>query len=55
MRYLITTNVQPPALTEWFIPENNFNADVDMTVFDLALNKYTTDGETWQDITIDHL
>ena len=55
MRYLITTKDNEPFLTEWFIPENNFNAELGMEVYDLAENKYTIDGYNWQDIEIDHL
>ena len=55
MRYLITTNESEPGLTKWFEPENHFNAEIGMVVYDLYLNKYTTDGVTWSDIEIDHL
>lgn len=55
MRYLITCNIQPPALTAWFDPENHFNESVGMVVYDLQMNRYTTDGKTWNDIVIDHL
>lgn len=55
MRYLITTRDNPPALTQWFDPENNFNPEAGMIVYDLYLNKYTTDGKTWNEIQIDHL
>ena len=55
MRYLITTNVQPPFLTEWFYAENHFNAEVGMVVYDLAKGIYTTDGEKWEEIEEDHL
>ena len=55
MRYLITTNIQKPFLTEWFEPENHFNAEVEMVVYDLIKKKYTTDGKTWKRIKIDHL
>lgn len=55
MRYLITTKDTKPFLTHWFQSENNFNIDLDMVVYDLVENKYTDDGETWNDIDIDHL
>jgi hypothetical protein len=55
MRYLITTNCGKPFLTEWFDPENHFNADVDMVAYDLCKNEFTTDGKTWHKIEIDHL
>jgi hypothetical protein len=55
MRYLITTETNKPFFTQWFIPENNFNASLGMIVFDLAKNLYTIDGTTWNEIEIDHL
>ena len=55
MRYLITTNIQPPFLSDWFDAENNFNAEVGMVVYDLAKGVYTTDGEKWEQIEEDHL
>lgn len=56
MRYLITTKkTYSPFLTKWFEPENHFNSDLDMVVYDLVENKYTTDGKKWHDIEVDHL
>jgi len=56
MRYLITTkDTYGPALTDWFDPENHFNPDLEMVVYDLLKYKYTTDGKTWHDIEVDHL
>lgn len=56
MRYLVTTkDAHAPFLTDWFDPENHFNPDLDMVVYDLAKNEYTTDGKTWQEIEVDHL
>lgn len=56
MRYLITTKeVKSPFLTKWFEPENHFNPDIEMIVYDLVECKFTTDGTTWHDIDIDHL
>lgn len=56
MRYLITTKeVKSPFLTEFFEPENHFNQDVEMIVYDLLECTFTTDGKTWHDIEIDHL
>jgi len=55
MRYLITTNIQPPFLSDRFDAENNFNAEVGMVVYDLAKGVYTTDGEKWNEIEEDHL
>jgi 5-formaminoimidazole-4-carboxamide-1-beta-D-ribofuranosyl 5'-monophosphate synthetase len=56
MRYLVTTNEAfEPFFTEWFDLENNFNAQLDMVVYDLVNRKYSTDGKTWHEILIDHL
>jgi len=56
MRYLITTKeVKSPFLTQWFDPENHFNPDVDMVVYDLCKNEFTTDGKTWHKIEVDYL
>ena len=54
MRYLVTCSFFPPFFTKWFNPEN-FEPNSYMTVFDLLLSKYTTDGVTWQEIETDHL
>jgi hypothetical protein len=59
MRYLITTNIlmsgTAPFLTNYFDAENNFNSEIEMVVYNLYLNKYTTDGKNWYEIEIDHL
>ena len=56
MRYLITTKeVKSPFLTDWFDSENNFNSDVEMIVYDLYKNEFTTDGKIWHKIEVDHL
>jgi hypothetical protein len=56
MRYLITTKeMETPFLTAWFEPENHFNPEVGMIVYDLHENKFTTDGKTWKEIEVDHL
>lgn len=54
IRYLLTCNCQPPALTHWFEPENHFNPDVEMVVYDLQDCMYY-DGTGWHEIQIDHL
>lgn len=54
IRYLLTCNCQPPALTHWFDPENHFNPDVEMIVYDLQDCMYY-DGTGWHEIQIDHL
>jgi len=56
MRYLITTKeVKSPFLTDWFDPENHFNPDVEMIVYDLYNYEFTTDGKIWHKIEVDHL
>lgn len=55
MRYLITTDGYEPFLTKWFDPDNHFNAEIGMIVYDLVYNKYTTNGYNWIDIEFDHL
>lgn len=54
MRYLVTYSNSPPFFTAHFNPEN-FEPNSGMTVCDLLLSKYTTDGVTWQEIETDHL
>ena len=55
MRYLITTNIQPPFLSDRFDADNHFNAEVGMAVYDLLNHTYTVDGERWEQIEEDHL
>jgi hypothetical protein len=55
MQYLITTKDHEPFLTKWFEPENNFNPDVEMVVYDLYNNTYTSDGVIWLELNVDHL
>ncbi len=57
MRYLITCNDGSfdPFLTKWFDPENNFDDEVGMVVFDLNMFSYTTNGTDWKPIHQDHL
>lgn len=53
MQYLIITKLYPPFYTKWFDKENHF---VDgMLVIDLFIGSYTTDGENWHTIQMDHL
>jgi len=54
MRYLITS-INPPALSNYFDIENNFDSSISMIVYDLLECKYTEDGIVWSDIIIDHL
>ena len=54
-RYLITTLTGEPFLTDYFIAENCFNADLEMIVYDLYEEKYTLNGIIWMDIERDHL
>lgn len=55
MRYLITAENVEPFFTKWFEPENNFNEDIGMVVYDLVTEKYTYDGKTWHIIENDNL
>ena len=56
MRYLITTKeLDSPFLTKWFEPENHFNKELQMVVYDLFNCVFTLDGYNWHDIEIDHL
>lgn len=55
MQYLITTKTDPPFFTKWFEEENNFNSVVEMVVYDLYKEVYTTDGINWMPIEEDHL
>lgn len=60
MKYLVTTTdpltgEKSAFYTDWFQADNHFNPDVGMVVFDLMNHLVTFDGETWQDIEIDHL
>lgn len=55
MRYLITTRDCAPFYSAYFEPENHFNADAGMIVYDLHNDLYTTDGEKWRAINFDRL
>lgn len=55
MRYLITCDLCPPFLTNWYEFENNYNAELNMVVYDLKDGIYTKDGENWEHIIEDHL
>ena len=44
MRYLITCKGHEPFFTEWFDAYNNFNAELDMVVYDYVKVAYTTNG-----------
>lgn len=51
MRYIIYQEGHTPFFTFVFIPENHYL--IGMVVFDLFINKYTTDGCNWFNIEID--
>lgn len=53
MNYLIIPPNNPPFLTKWFIPENNFIQG--MIVFDLYTKTYYDGDGEWKDIPEDHL
>lgn len=55
MRYLVTTTDNPPFYTESFEPDNHFNQDVGMVVFDLYHLTFMTNGKDWNLTEIDHL
>ena len=56
MKYLITTEgTNTPFYTQWFEPEKHFNKDLGMVVYDLYEELYTTDGITWNEISVKHL
>ena len=58
MRYLLTyseNGTQKAFYTHWFDPENNFNSEVGMIVFDLVNHKYMVNSLGWVDIEEDHL
>lgn len=58
MQYLITytENKEKKAFyTKWFESENNFNSELEMVVYDLINNQFTSDGMLWEEIEIDHL
>ena len=53
MRYLIYIPGSAPFITRNFQPENHFSDG--MMVFDMHLDKYTTDGINWYQIEYDSL
>ena len=56
MRFLITTrDGEPPFFSPNFNPENHFNPETGMVVYDLLKAVYTIDGIMWQEIEEDHL
>jgi len=56
MRYLITTtDGNKPFFTEWFEPENHFNEEAGMVVYDLVKQIFTKDGINWELIEEDYL
>jgi len=55
MRYIIILKDDKPFFTKWFEKENHFNSETISMVIDLVLSMYTTDGETWKEMEVDHL
>jgi len=51
--YLIQPKDDDPFITKWFVPENHFVKG--MVVYDLHKYKFTTDGQNWNNIPVDHL
>lgn len=54
-QYLITGDGIEPFTTEWFDPLNHFDAEINMKVYNLHNDKYTTDGSFWFNFQRDHL
>lgn len=55
MRYLVTTQHEPPFRTFYFQSENHWRDGVGMVVYDLKESMYTKDGKTWRPIHKDAL
>lgn len=58
MIYLITyieNGTQKAFYTNWFERENNFNAELNMVVFDLVNHQYMDKNLVWTDIEQNHL
>ncbi len=58
MQYLITyieCGATKCFFTKWFDVDNNFNAEVDMVVYDLVKGVYMTKELVWLPIKEDHL
>lgn len=58
MQYLVTytkNGLQHCFYTKWFDPENNFDSEVGMIVFDLVNHKYMVNSLGWTDIEFDNL
>jgi len=55
MNYLITADGMEPFLTKWYDYENNYRADLNMVVYDLDNQCYTTNGTDWKELEVDHL
>lgn len=53
-QFLITSAGATPFFDDYFDAANNFNLDCNMTVYDLRNHLYTTGGETWNEIEINH-
>ena len=53
--YLITYENGEPFFTPSFDCEAQFNNTLNMVVYDLQAEQYTTDGVIWQTIKYDHL
>lgn len=54
-QYLITMDGEEPFTTEWYDYINNYRADLNMIVYDLHHNLYSTDGIEWKELQNDHL
>lgn len=54
-RYLITMDGEEPFTTEWYDFQNNYRADLNMIVYDLHNNLYSTNGIDYKELENDHL
>ena len=55
MQYLVTTTNGVPFMSDNFTPENDFNLELGMVVYDLANLDYMKDGENWLPMNVNHL
>lgn len=54
-RYLITGDNFAPFYSDYFNYENHYNSELNMIIYDLQYDRYSTDGVHWLNIASDHL
>jgi hypothetical protein len=54
-QYLIIPKEGNPFTSRYFDAENHFDPEHCHMVIDLVNEKYTTDGQTWNEVMEDHL